>query len=291
MKLLVVIMIILNMSLFAQNNDKIDLSGSLNIDQLIASKNVSSTEDEKMLIDAMQKRTPILAAVMSLAVPGAGQFYNEDYIKGGILFLIDAAALTTAIIYDGKGNDQTDYFESFAEAHWDVRAYARWTMNNATRINPEVDPSQFNVFNGDDVNWGELNRLENAVGNYYSHQLAGYQEQQYYEMIGKYTQFNPGWDDFTEDPDDPFTYTHTRKDPLTERFIYYAGQRGEANDFYNTASKAVLVMVVNHIISAVEAAWTSAKFNKKIDAGITLEKTTYGLFTDIYPSLHVRLNL
>lgn len=290
MKLFLTFVLLMNLSLLAQQNEEIDLSGSLNIDHAIASQTLVH-EDEGMMIDGMQKRSPFLAAVMSLAIPGAGQFYNEDYIKGGILFLIDAAALTAAIIYNGKGDDQTDVFEGFAEDHWSAARYAQWTINNATRINPAVDPTQYNVFNGENVNWGELNRLENAIGNYYSHQLAGYQEQQYYEMIGKYTQFNPGWDDFSEDPDDPFTYTHTRKDPLTERFTYYASQRGEANDFYNIASKAVLVMVINHIVSAAEAAWTSSRFNKKIDTGITLKKRTYGLFTDIYPSLNVRLNL
>jgi len=54
------------------------------------------------------------------------------------------------------------------------------------------------------VNLGELNRLEGDLGGYYSHQLPPHGEQ-YYEEIGKYPQFNVGWDDFGNE-NTPFTY-------------------------------------------------------------------------------------
>ena len=289
-------------ALYCQDAVEPQLSGQFQLDKLVTLDQIALNEDSLQIVTS-SKRSPFLAGVLSAAIPGAGQFYNDNYIMSGVFFLIDVAAITTAVIYDGKGDDQTDEFEAFAEAHWSANRYATWTINNATRLNPSIDPNDtdlLNVFNNDgSVNWNKLHALESAVssggtgtsGTYYSHQLAGYQEQQYYEMIGKYAQFNPGWDDFTEDPNDPFTYTHVRMDPLTDRFEYYSGLRGEANDFYNVASKAVLVVVANHIVSAVHAAITTAKYNRSLEMNVSMEKTSFGFAVDYHPRFNLKFEL
>lgn len=293
MKRLIFLVFILNIFLTAQTKTDNELCGVLGFDKLV------SLQEEIILNDSLntisgERKSPALAGLLSAVIPGSGQLYNGDYIKAGVFFLIDAVALTTSIIYNGKGDDQTDFFENYAEEHWSVEQYATWTVNNATRLNSSIDPNDtelLNVFNNDgSINWGKLNTLENRIGTYYSHQLAAYQEQQYYEMIGKYAQFNVGWDDFTEDPNDPFTYTHDRKDPLTDRFIYYSGERGKANDFYNVAYKAVVVMVINHILNAAEAAWSASRYNKKLEANISLNKKSVGFYTDVYPQVNINYN-
>lgn len=300
MKKIILLVIVMALSLYAQSEDNNKMSGVLAFDKMVSVKDVVLTDTLNGIV--VDRKSPALAALLSAIVPGSGQLYNGDYLKAGIFFIIDAAALTTAIIYNGKGNDQTNFFESYAEEHWSVERYATWTANNAVRLNPSIDPNDMellNVFNHDgSVNWNKLNALESRVsqggqgtlGTYYSHQLAGYQEQQYYEMIGKYAQFNVGWDDFTEDPNDPFTFTLEREDPLTGRFRYYSGERGKANDFYNVSYKAVLVMVVNHILNAAEAAWSASRYNKKLEANVTLEKRTVGFYTDVYPRLNINYN-
>jgi hypothetical protein len=103
------------------------------------------------------------------------------------------------------------------------------------------------------VDWGELNRLERAIGTFFSHTLPPYGEQQYFELIGKYPQFNQGWDDAPAN----FDYG----DPLTPRFRYYSVERGKANDHYATATTFVTIALVNHALSAVDAAWSAAGFN------------------------------
>jgi hypothetical protein len=138
------------------------------------------------------------------------------------------------------------------------------------------------------VIWSKLNTLETAIGqgtNYYSHRLAYYGEQQYYEMIGKYPQFNPGWDDFG-DENKPYKYG----DPLTDKFYYYSGERGKANDFYNIASKAVLVVVTNHIISMFDAIWSAAAYNRNLQVNVSLQKEQIGFRTDYSTMLNLKYN-
>ena len=262
-----------------------DLSGSLNLDSKI-----SFDKSEKFSKDNIKNineniKSPLLAGALSFVVPGAGEFYSESYIKSAVFVAIEATAITIGLIYDKKGNDQTDFFQNYANQHWSVERYAKWTVKNASSINNEItDVTQYKVFysNGT-VNWQELNRLENAIGKYYSHRLPYYGEQQYYELIGKYPQFNVGWDDFG-DENTPFVYG----DPLTEKFHYYSEERGKANDFYNIASKAVIVVVVNHIISALDAAWSAHGYNSNLQMHASIEKYNTGFKTVYYPQLNLQ---
>lgn len=259
------------------------LSGSLAIDSKIAfdkSDKVISASPDNM---NDHKKSVWLAVGLSALIPGAGEFYSENYIKSAAFIAVEIAAITLGLIYDKKGNDQTIFFQNYADQYWSVDRYATWTIKNATSINSAVDPSKYSVFANGKVNWNELNRLERDLGSYYSHQLPKYGDQQYFELIGKYPQFNVGWDDFG-DENTPFVYG----DPLTKKFHYYSGERGKANTFYNIASKAVLVVVINHIISAVDAAWSTSRYNKNLDAHASIERRDYGFNTVYYPRLNLQ---
>jgi hypothetical protein len=260
------------------------LSGRLYYDSQIALQqipNISFNNDQSI---ETKKKSPLLAAVLSFAIPGAGEFYSERYLKSAIFVAAEIAAIAIGLIYDKKGDDQTITFENYAHTHWDVKRYAKWTITNAASINSLINVSEYNVFdiNGN-VTWSELNRLESAIGKYYSHRLAPYKDQQYYEMIGKYPQFNVGWDDFG-DENTPFAYG----DPLTNNFLYYSKERGKANDFYNVASTAVIVIVSNHILSALDAAWSAASFNKDLNISSEIKKVDFGFRTFYYPQLNLQ---
>lgn len=47
----------------------------------------------------IHKRSPVLACVLSLYIPGAGQVYNKQGLKGGILFGVSAVSFGAAEIY------------------------------------------------------------------------------------------------------------------------------------------------------------------------------------------------
>ena len=253
---------------------------------LVYDSRLSFSKSEKIFnadqtgIDS-QKKSVWMAAGLSALLPGAGEFYSESYFKSAAFLAVEAAAISLGVIYNKKGDDQTNFFQNYADQHWSVDRYAKWTLVHATSINSAVNPASYSVFVNGKVNWSELNRLENDLGSYYSHKLPKYGEQQYFELIGKYPQFNVGWDDFGNE-NTSFVYG----DPLTQRFLYYAEERGKANDYYNVASKAVLVVVVNHIISVFDAAWTAHSYNKSIELNASLESREYGFYTVYYPQLN-----
>jgi len=283
-KIILLIIVILSNISYAQEIE--NYSGILCLDSRTALSSFDRIDnDENIKIDVRSKKSPLLAGALSFLLPGAGEFYAESYIKSIIFLAIEAAAITTSVIYDNKGDDQTDSYEAFAEEHWDVGRYARWTMANLHELKPSLNPEDYNGLFLDEtrsqVSWSVLNRLEGDISGYYSHRLAPFGDQQYYEMIGKYPQFNVGWDDFGDE-----TTSFHFGDPVTGNFSYYAGERGKANDFYNVASKAVMITVINHFISAIDAAWTTSNYNKRLKMEMSLEKTNIGYFTEIYPVLN-----
>jgi len=281
MKTLLVIFFALTITILAQKS-KLQLSGNLSEDLLISSKDFVIDENETSVV--LKKRPPILAAGLSVIIPGAGQFYNDDYWKSAIFVAVEVAAIITAISYNTKGNDQTVKFEAFANSEngWDVDKYAHWSVDNASRINPQIlegDPI-LNIFDSNgNVIWSKLNSLETKIGSWYSHQLAPYDDQQYYEMIGKYQQFNPGWADFN------YSDAYTYGDPLTKTFDWYADERGKANSYYDVSNLAVKILVANHIISAVEAAFSANRHNRSLNAEVKMKSNLVGYNQVFYPEL------
>lgn len=254
---------------------RVALSGNLEPD-LFARTNLAFTPhlqgDGDNALPA--RKSPWLAAGLSLVLPGAGEFYAESYWKSALFLALDVAAWGLAIHFDKKGDRQTAFFQSFADEHWSVVKYAQFSLEffipterwneYAGLLAPDGNPPWQRV------NWNLLNRLEREIsstpnGRYYSHTLPPYGDQQYYELIGKYPQYNPGWDD----AELPYIYSETN---VTPRFKYYAGERGKANDFYRTATSFVTVAIVNHVLSALDAAWSAASYNKNVHASMRLQR-------------------
>jgi hypothetical protein len=215
-------------------------------------------------------KSPWIAAGMSLVVPGAGQVYNGDYWKAALFFAAEVGAWVIAYHYDKKGNQQTDFFQGFADQHWSVVQYANYTEGNLKPPNPPYNwriPGTAGRPPWEQVNWAELNRMERDIAGFYSHTLPPYGDQQYYELIGKYPQFNQGWDDanLSLPPDYDII-----KANLTPRYLYYGGERGKANNYYASATTYVTIALVNHVVSAIEAAW-SAPRNSGVHAEADLQ--------------------
>jgi len=213
-------------------------------------------------------KSPWLAAGLSLALPGAGEFYTENYWKSAGFFVIEAAMWGLAYYWDHRGDRQTDSFQNFADAHWSVYRYVDLAIKNFKPKDPSGNYYTTNEFWSGapnlnapwvGINWDLVHQMESAIGGYYSHNLAPHGDQQYYEMIGKYEQFNMGWDDANPGLGSDY---FTQKANLTPRNVFYAGERAKANTYYGHATTFVTVAIVNHILSAVDGALSASWYNK-----------------------------
>ena len=207
----------------------------------------------------ISRKSPWLASGLSLLVPGTGEFYAGSYWKAALFFAVEVAALAVAYSYDRRGDQQTDRYQDFANKNWSVVKYAKYavTLVGQEKFDWRIPGTEaMDEFDRPwtQVNWSELNRMERYIAGYYSHTLPPYGEQQYFELIGKYPQFNQGW------IDSPPSFNYG--DPLTPNFQFYSGERGKANEYYSSASSWVTVVIVNHVLSAIDAAWSAHLYNR-----------------------------
>lgn len=280
-----ILFVVLTLSLI--NAQQIDeqkiLTGSLSTDAKIVLDDFKPTNNPQMILANENKKSPMLAGLMSVLIPGTGEIYTEEYLKAGIFIAVEAAVITTAIIYDGKGDDKTTEFENYADDYtnpnhnWSVVKYAQWLnqyviTNEADKIiidpNTELPPWKR-------VDWNQLNSVESG-----SHKLANHGEQQYYEMIGKYPQFSPGWNDFNS----------SDYHDISENFLFYSGMRGDANDFYSVAKTAVIGIYINHFLSSLDAIWSATNFNKDLAVKIRLDNIQFADHAEFYPKLYLTYN-
>jgi len=244
------------------------LSGNARIDFTTLPGGAASLQDAVQEAAGASRKSPWLAAGLSAVIPGAGEFYTDRYLKSGIFLAAEAALWILAYKYDQKGNRQTDFFQNYANAHWSAVAYAQYALANYAPANGNyqvIIPGTAGYPPWMRINWPELNRMEQDIaattaGSFYSHILPAYNTQQYYELIGKYPQFNQGWDDAPPS----FAYGGIRS---TEA-LWYDGQRGQANTYYTTASTFVGIALVNHIVSAIDAAVSAGSYNRGLHASV-----------------------
>ncbi|GMR25297.1 MAG: hypothetical protein BMS9Abin39_0584 [Ignavibacteria bacterium] len=257
------------------------LTGNLLADSKLAFDRYDSNQLVFAFDDIPDKKSPVLAGVMSAILPGSGELYVGEYIKAAIFFAVEAALVTTAVVYNNKGDNQTAEFQAFADEHWSVVKYSDNLLLQPglpdgcnIQINPDESLPPWERI----VNWNEINICEKG----YTHKLDNYGEQQYYELIGKYNQYSSGWDEFDPAVDD------FRAVP--QIMLDYSEMRGNANDAFNVASKAVIGLYINHLLSAIDAVWSATSYNKNLAINMKVQNIQYADRIEFVPTLNISYN-
>lgn len=258
-----------------KNQKEIKFSGDLHTDSKIISQDFNYNEIAPVKFSTDNEKSPWLASLFSAILPGSGEFYAGSYIKAGIFVAIEAAFISTAIIYNHKGDNKTNDYKNYADHHWSVVKYAQWLIDYHNADSSIISNDE-SLPPWDRVNWSLLNQYE--VG---SHNLVMHGEQQYYELIGKYYQYSPGWDDYSNG---------ANNEDISANFKYYAGQRGDANDLYNVADKAVIALYINHFLSILDAYWSTTRYNKTVAMKFRVDRVQYAYKTELVPTLKVRVS-
>ena len=289
----------------ADHNNVRFLTGNLQYDLSMNIDSVSNADSSVAARPVAYKRlySPLRAGLFSAVIPGAGQFYTKNYWQSAAFFGAEVLMWVMYATYENKGNNQTNLFQKNADANWSVVSYAGWINDDVNfgqaviqalghKIN--IDPNP-NLKPWERVNWSELNSVEENIGvttgTGFTHKLAPHGDQQYYEMIGKYSQFGGGWSDaigFTKED----VIADNGIGNVSPQFLAYSRMRGDANSSYNIATTVSYVIVANHVLSALEAAWNASKLNHRIKLQGHIEsRRIYGNIVEFVPTLHLEYEL
>ena len=180
------------------------------------------------------EKSPRLAFLMSLVVPGLGQFYAGGAAKWAAGFLaVESFTWLSHARWRGKGNDLKADFRRYADVHWNEARYREWQTYNR---------DQGSLFH-------ETETLPCKDTDPNASTCEKVDTQQYYEMIGKYPQFVFGWDDVSAG----FSTDLAVMRDLSTRRHDYETQRNESNKRLKRASMVLGLAVVNRVVSAIHA--------------------------------------
>lgn len=209
------------------------------------------------------------AMFFSAVLPGSGQFYNKSWLKGLAFVGIEVGAIAINAIYTSRGNDQEDIFERYANAHWSEEEY--WDSIYAM-CQRDPQSAAYNCRRDD------LKSLRRWERDHFSHYLPEEKNQTYYENIGKYDQFNFGWDD---------SNTELGRDSANREA--YTKMRKKANDQFKIATYGASAILINHVFSMFEAAYSTYRFNRE-QAKATMGLEMQRHHDELVPALSVRMS-
>ncbi|MBN1782773.1 hypothetical protein JW948_16675 [bacterium] len=197
-------------------------------------------------------KKPGLGLIMSAAVPGSGEFYAGSWIKGLVFAGIETAMWIGYSHYRAEGDRKDDAFRAFADAHWSETRYWVHMAGEASQVFGYENLSAVNESNYEQYLEGEygLRAYEQA---HFSHGLHVIKDQQYYEMIGKYHQFRAGWED-----------AETSNEVVTPLRGIYEDMEYETDSEYKKAGTCAMVILANHVVSAMDAVWSVKQANRRI---------------------------
>ena len=196
----------------------------------------------------------------SLVLPGWGQLSGEQPIWKPLMFFSSELILWYANnSLQNKALSLQNEFESFADDHW---ALDRWYANTQ-RIFPNnwenilIGTHHLDLIVND--KYEKSYNLVSILKLYDFSQIQVIRDRDFYENIGKYDQFVGGWDDEYDDPfDSSGNWFSVRKKNvesiiLTKRKDHYRDIRYRSNSMKHYSKYAVSSIMINHLISALDA--------------------------------------
>ena len=267
-------------------DDRFQPALNLNTTEFILSDTTEDTiKDSVTLVNYPAK--PML---YSLILPGLGQYKNGDPLwKSAIFIGVEAASIVGMLQWNKQAEDIRKQYELFGDNHWSI---INWVEN--TLLNPITGLIQYGDFKLDGTHKLELHlsgSLAEAFGEFvssdslvthpewiYSDELSIFQDQHFYENIGKYDQFVGGWDDAFE----WYIVEKTVEDTIeiilmTPNKNDYNNERDKSNQYLKLANYAVTAIMFNHVISGIEAVLTN---QRKARSKAEQSKTDVGLYYD-----------
>lgn len=272
-------------------------SSSMNRRDLLGPVKVSKVNG----IDEMKGRykSPRKALFMSLVVPGSGQLYvggsNFTNIRGGVYLALEAALWGSWYYFSVyKYDQQVSKYKTFAKKHFSIGRYERGMRDlyNADAVNYESEfrrrylgtresfceaifgnASMHGCYDRDKLYHNDVEYVNDFVKNPKTllsekHKVKFDNKSEVYQLIAD-DAYVLGWDDVEDRTvatalglEDPESATVALGE--SENLKEYRSLRSKATDYADMQAWFFGGLILNHIVSAIDAALTANSHNKSL---------------------------
>lgn len=252
-------------------------------DEQIVPVKIENTSSINFARNLKEYRNPKIAMLLSLLLPGSGEVYAKNGVRAGIFGAVEVGLIATGIAFNVRGGNKVDDAHDFANQHYKAeKMYNYYKMFN-TIYGKRKDP-ETNVSNVDSIflNYGDLPAKDFSN-----------KSKDFYELINdEVTPYIHGWDDATPALDNNFKSTDTnyfsyqgdttagspdssylfvnKKDSSKVSFGFsanrdiYSDKIKKANKQYKYSQTFFTLLLVNHILSAIDAGICAKAYNDKL---------------------------
>jgi hypothetical protein len=244
---------------------------------------------------------------MSLALPGAGQYYNKSPMWKTASFLgVELGSIVAWDYFTKKAKTLRNDYWGFADSNWDLYTWylftengpngkiehngRQWTENDFRAMsNYEGTHHLLLHLSGDlAAQYGEFITSDSLgiISGYLDSDLVNVvRDRHFYENIGKYDQFVGGWSDANTE----WYWEEKQLEDSTEIVIKtplkadYLDQRFNSNKMLEMAKFSITALLFNHVISGLEAVLTNQKQSREKLNPTTIETDVSLLYNPYNP--------
>jgi len=227
--------------------------------------------------DKVKPKSTRKAFFLSLILPGLGETYVGS--KRGIAFLgIEALAWWMYTTNTNEGNDKEDEFRAFADKHWHY--YDEVASNGDPLGHNYWKWLEYKYIKDDTIGPEDYDKIQEELeknADISVHHYTGRDDQQDYEMVGKYPQFVYGWEDIVantlllQDDDGNFNgnFDISISDINSDLRDEYENMRDDSNKKLKAGQTGIHLMIINRVVSAIDAARLAYHHNKKLESELS----------------------
>jgi len=251
--------------------------------------------------------------LQALLVPGLDQAQHGQWLKAACFVAVEAGVLLAAQSLEDRGQELDADFRAFADEHWDYGRYVAWRQHagefaleegwldrniDAQALADASTPAElealFDAVGDDafDASAGEGSHIlpgtyvdgygagQNGAWDHFSESRT----QQFYEMIGKYAQFQRGWSGYGAGTEWEFSANDLSVaqeawgvNNFCTQSRTYMDMRTQSNDKLILADRILGLLVVNHLASFVDVlAQRNRALGKRLEVSGAQLETGHG---------------
>lgn len=265
-----------------------------------SSKQILKVEEPRSINFAKnlkEYRSPKLAMLLSFIIPGLGQAYTKNYLRGGLYLVAEGTIIGISAMFMSKGKNKYKEATNLADKSFSfdkMKNYYDNLYNFILEKIPGSDPSSAQEVL-DNIYLDTLKSLEHAYS---------IKSQEFYSTI-KEKSYVQGWDDCQPTlaeignvnpgeqlPNLPsYTNKYVRYDTLGLSYLinifdisdtnsliedgdlqygYSYNQRlfrklmSQSNDYYKTSTNVLFLILLNHVVSAIDALISAKAYNDNL---------------------------